>query len=247
MAMAGQLEPRGTRKDDMASASFLDPVDRESTPSIIARKLRQAISHGELAPGTQLAEAELARELGVSRGPLREAMQRLTQEGLLLSIRNRGIFVIELTEDDVRDIYVARTAVERAAAAQVLLRDRLAARARLTSVIDRMAYAADEQDAAGIGRADLDFHEVLVGLSESPRLIRMHQTLLTETRMCVLALEGTYPLSDVRVPEHKGIADAIGDGDAEKVDRLIIAHMDDAVARLAPKFPSATKQQRSKH
>jgi DNA-binding GntR family transcriptional regulator len=88
---------------------------------------------------------------------------------------------------------------------------------------------------------------VLVGLSESPRLIRMHQTLLTETRMCVLALEGTYPLSDVRVPEHKGIADAIGDGDAEKVDRLIIAHMDDAVGRLAPKFPSAAKQQRSKH
>ena len=80
----------------MVLGGFLDPVDRESTPSIIARKLRNAISHGDLAPGTQLAEAELARELGVSRGPLREAMQRLTQEGLLLSIRNRGLFVIEL-------------------------------------------------------------------------------------------------------------------------------------------------------
>ena len=226
----------------MVSASFLDPVDRESTPSIIARKLRQAISHGELAPGTQLAEAELARELGVSRGPLREAMQRLTQEGLLLSIRNRGLFVIELTEDDVRDIYVARTAVERAAAIQILLRDHVSARTRLTSVIQRMAQAADQRDAAGIGLADLDFHEVLVGLSESSRLIRMHQTLLTETRMCVMALEGTYPLSDARVAEHKGIADAIGDGDPQKVDRLIIAHMDDAVKRLAAKFPSAAEQ-----
>ena len=227
----------------MASGSFLDPVDRESTPSIIARKLRNAISYGELAPGTQLAEAELARELGVSRGPLREAMQRLTQEGLLLSIRNRGLFVVELSEDDVRDIYVARAAVERAAAAQVLLRDPAAARARLTSVTDRMAHAADRQDADGISRADLDFHEVLVRLSESSRLIRMHQTLLTETRMCVLALKGTYPDSDVRVPEHKGIADAIGEGDAAKVDRLIIAHMDDALGRLVPKFPSSAKQQ----
>jgi DNA-binding GntR family transcriptional regulator len=227
----------------MASGSFLDPVDRESTPSIIAHKLRNAISHGELAPGTQLAEVELARELGVSRGPLREAMQRLTQEGLLLSIRNRGLFVIELTEDDVRDIYVTRTAVERAAAAQVILRDHPAARARLSSVIDRMARAANKQDVAGIGQSDLEFHEVLVRLSESSRLIRMHQTLLTETRMCVRALEGTYPESDDRVPEHKGIADAIGDGDAEKVDRLIIAHMDDAVGRLAPKFPSAAEHE----
>jgi DNA-binding GntR family transcriptional regulator len=227
----------------MVATTFLDPVDRESTPSIIARKLRQAISHGELAPGTQLAEAELARELGVSRGPLREAMQRLTQEGLLLSIRNRGLFVIELTEDDVRDIYVARTALERAAGEQVLLRDHHAARARLTSVIERMARAADMDDAAGIGRADLDFHEVLVRLSESPRLVRMHQTLLTETRMCVMALEGTYPESDARVPEHMGIADAIGEGDAQKVDRLIIAHMDDAVGRLASKFPSAANRQ----
>lgn len=225
----------------MALGSFLEPVDRESTPSIIARKLRNAISHGELAPGAQLAEAELARELGVSRGPLREAMQRLTQEGLLLSIRNRGLFVIELTEDDVRDVYVARTAVERAAAAQVLLGDRPAARARLLPAIEGMARASARQDVEGISRADLEFHEVLVGLSESSRLIRMHQTLLTETQMCVKALGGAYPDSDIRVPEHQEIADAIGDGQSERVDLLIIAHMDDAVGRLAPQFPSAAR------
>jgi DNA-binding GntR family transcriptional regulator len=78
-------------------SSFIGPLVQESTPSIIAEKLRQAIAHGELKPGAQLGEAELARKLGVSRGPLREGMQRLTQEGLLVSIRNRGLFVIEVT------------------------------------------------------------------------------------------------------------------------------------------------------
>lgn len=223
----------------MAAGRFLEPVQRESTPSIIARQLRSAIALGHLAPGSQLAEAELARELGVSRGPLREAMQRLTQEGLLLSIRNRGLFVIELSEADVRDIYVARTAVERTAAAQVQRHDRERAGSLLLGVIDAMAAAAESGDTGGIGRADLEFHETLVRLSQSPRLIRMHQTLLTETSMCVMALEGTYPESDSRVPEHKEIADAIAAGDRRKVDRLIIAHMDDAVGRLAPKFPSS--------
>ncbi len=223
----------------MTTGGFLEPVDRESTPSIIARKLRNAIERGKLAPGTQLAEAELARELGVSRGPLREAMQRLTQEGLLLSIRNRGLFVVELTEDDMRDIYTARTAVERAAAEQVILRDPPGAAAQLGVVIDRMACAAKKGNTAGIGDADLEFHEVLVRLSQSPRLIRMHQTLLTESRMCVIALEGAYPEADRRVPEHQEIADAIAAGDPKTVDRLLVAHQNDAVARLAPLFPPA--------
>lgn len=226
----------------MASSRFLDPVDRESTPSIIARKLRNAIGHGELAPGTQLAEAELARDLGVSRGPLREAMQRLTQEGLLLSIRNRGLFVVELTESDVRDLYVARTAVERAAAEQLAQGAHEAAARELLAVVDRMARAADDGDVSSIGRADIEFHELLVQLSASTRLIRMHQTLLTETRMCVIALEGTYPESDDRVPEHRAIAQAIGEGDTALADRLIIAHMDDAVGRLAPKFADLDRQ-----
>jgi DNA-binding GntR family transcriptional regulator len=226
----------------MAAGSFLDPVERESTPSIIARKLRSAIGHGELAQGAQLAEAELARDLGVSRGPLREAMQRLTQEGLLLSIRNRGLFVIELTEADVRDIYLARTAVERAAAAQLVLGDQATAADRLMDVSARMAGAAQQGSITGIGEADLQFHELLVQMSQSPRLIRMHQTLLTETRMCVIALGETYPESDSRVPEHHEIAQAIADGDGVTVDRLIIAHMDDAISRLAPKFATEHRE-----
>ena len=104
-------------------AQLLTPVVQETTPALIARQLRRAIGQGELAPGEQLNEAELSRHLGVSRGPLREAMQRLTQEGLLVSIRNRGVFVIEVTDDDVRDMYLARAAVERAAAARVIQLD----------------------------------------------------------------------------------------------------------------------------
>jgi DNA-binding GntR family transcriptional regulator len=216
----------------MSQGRFIAPVDRESTPSIIARKLREAIAHGELAPGSQLGEAELARELGVSRGPLREAMQRLTQEGLLISIRNRGLFVVELTDHDVYDIYLARTAVERTAAAEIFRRDPVPAGERLALVIKKMARASDRQDRARIGAADLEFHETLVQLADSPRLSRMHHTLLTETRMCVLALGETYPSPDDRVPEHQEIADGFRSGDAELVDRLLLEHMHDAVVRL---------------
>ena len=216
---------------------FIEPVVRESTPSIIASKLREAIRHGELAPGQQLGEAELARQLGVSRGPLREGMQRLTQEGLLVSIRNRGLFVVDVTADDVRDIYVARGAIERTAAAQILTHDPVDAGRQLLEIIDTMDAALARDDVVAIGESDLEFHSLLVRLSRSPRLVRMHDTLLTETRLCINALGGAYPNVDIRAGEHREIAEAIGAGDAAMVDRLIVDHMDDAVERLVTVVP----------
>lgn len=215
----------------------LTPLVQESTPSIIAERLRQAISQGELQAGTQLGEARLAKELGVSRGPLREGMQRLTQEGLLVSIRNRGVFVVELTADDVRDMYVARSAVERAAVMQIFRGEPGRAAEALLEVCRTMELASERNDGAAIGAADLEFHEVLVGLAESPRLSRMHLTLLTETRMCINALQHTYPAPDVRVPEHQAIAEAFTQSDADVVDRLLVSHMRDAVERLVTVVP----------
>ncbi|MGB3662374.1 GntR family transcriptional regulator, partial [Mycolicibacter algericus] len=108
-----------------------EPLSRPSTPELIAERLREAITRGRLTPGQQLGEASLAAQFEVSRGPLREAMQRLVAEGLLRSERNRGIFVVELSDDDVRDVYQARKAIERAAVIEVLGGDPAAAAARL--------------------------------------------------------------------------------------------------------------------
>jgi DNA-binding GntR family transcriptional regulator len=210
--------------------SFIEPLAQESTPSIIADKLRKAIAHGELKPGAQLNEAELSRKLSVSRGPLREGMQRLTQEGLLVSIRNRGVFVVTMTPEDVRDMYLAREAIERAAARRIIDGDYEQAGKELLAIVEEMAAA--EGDPAAVGDLDIAFHERLVKLAGSPRLSRMHQTYITETRMCIHALEPTYAVADARIVEHKTLAEAIGAGDHLHADDLLMAHMDDAITRL---------------
>lgn len=208
----------------------MDPLVQESTPAMIAARVREAIATGLIAPGAQLGEANLARELGVSRGPLREGLQRLTAEGLLISIRNRGLFVIEMTPERVGDMYVARQAVERAAAEQLHRGDPVAGGEALLRVIERMARARDPRAES---EADLAFHELLVSLAASPRLSRMHQILITETRMCITALSDLYaPGEQVRVGEHRAIAQSFIDRDPALTDRLIVAHMVDAVDRL---------------
>lgn len=208
------------------------PVARQSTAELIAERLREAITRGVLAPGEQLGEASLAGQFAVSRGPLREAMQRLVAEGLLRSERHRGIFVIELTDADVQDVYRARKAIERAAAGEVLRGQSQAACVRLGAVIEVMVAAAERGDAAAVADADQRFHEVLVESADSPRLRRAMRTLLSETRMLLGELQQAYPDLREQVAEHLALRDAVADGEPVAVLRLIDEHMDDAVRRL---------------
>ena len=211
----------------------LDPVVQESTPAIIARALRRAISDGTFAPGDQLGEAALARTLGVSRGPLREAMQRLTQEGLLVSHRNRGLFVAELTPEAVVDMYLLRTTVETAALDRVLGSGAAAEAAdELDAAVDAMAALADEPRSAAMVAAVLDLHHALVEAAHSPRLSRVHETVLVETSMCLHAMSATYTDAEARLTEHRAIADAVRSGDADRARALLVEHMRDGLARV---------------
>jgi len=234
-ATSGRAVTRKTSTD--RAAHRLDPIAVESTSSIIARKLREAIANGVLAAGEQLTEAGLAQDLGVSRGPMREAMQRLAQEGLLTSIRNRGLFVMELTRPDVEDIYLVRTAVERAAGLLLISRGDPEDILELRSLLSAMQQASDNEDSAALGQADLAFHEGFVALSRSTRLQRTHATLVTETRVCMRVLNQTYPDRDDRLGEHARIVEAIATGDADTMDRLLSEHARDALDRLLPRFP----------
>ena len=171
---------------DEGATTVLEPLVQQSTPSRIATRVREAIARGDFPPGAQLHEAELARQLGVSRGPLREGLQRLTQEGLLTSIRNRGLFVVDLTPENVRDMYLAREAIERCAAG-VLVRsdpaDRSAAADALEGAVEAMTESTEAGDSHGVAEADIAFHVLLVELTESERLRRIHQTQAAEARI----------------------------------------------------------------
>jgi|SRR5699024_5631464 len=138
----------------MMSPVEFEPVERESTAALIARRLRTAITNGSLAPGSQLGETELATQFGVSRRPLREAMQRLVTEGLLYGERHRGLygerhrglFVIDPGPDDVCDIHTARIAIERTALRTIPRASRESAASELDAVAETMAGSPRSTD-----------------------------------------------------------------------------------------------------
>jgi DNA-binding GntR family transcriptional regulator len=224
-----------------SARAALEPLQLQSTPALIADRLRAEILDGAFPADSQLSEMELARQLKVSRGPIREAMQRLIQEGLLRAERNRGVFVVELDRDDARDVYLARGAIERTAAAIVTQRAPGEAFVALQQIVDQLASAVASEWNELISY-DLAFHQTLVEAADSPRLTRMFRTLVAETRLCLIRLEPFYDGRTEVVAEHQAILDAIRSGNLRTVDRLVRLHMDASAARLSvPKVDAAAE------
>lgn len=213
----------------------LVPLRSESTASLIAARIRSVILLGELPPGSQLTEAEVASRLRVSRGPVREALQRLVQEGILVSVRNRGVFVPKLGSEDVVDIYLAREAIETAAI-QVVIAAGDPDLEPVETVLRRMTSAARGGRWSSVAQVDFEFHQALVHAAGSPRLERMLATLMVESRLCVLALEGAYRASAEIVEEHSKLLETIVRRDERAAIRLVREHMKDAATRLVQLF-----------
>lgn len=215
--------------DDLAA------LEERPTAVLIANRLRNRIINGSFELGEQVTEAAIAAKLKVSRGPVREALQRLSQEGLLVGRRNRGVFVLELTPKDVHEIYVARRAVETAAAAEIIAAGdktiKQTAR-KLTTLVRKLPDAVAARDWTKVAELDLKFHETLVAASGNSRLSRMFITLAAESRICMVHVKISYRRIDMLVEEHQQMIDLLVAKDAEGLHAAIVDHMETATVDL---------------
>src|SRR5215475_10075891 len=101
------------------SLSLFDPVPKSTLRARIAERLRGAILAGDIPPGAPLVETALSQRFDVSRGPLREALRQLIEEGLVVTVPYTGTHVAPLSVEDVQEIYSLRTALETFAFEQV--------------------------------------------------------------------------------------------------------------------------------
>jgi DNA-binding GntR family transcriptional regulator len=219
----------------MAGIDDLPALEGRPTSELIADQLRDRILKGAFRPGEQVIEAQLAGRLRVSRGPVREALQRLSQEGLLVSYRNRGVFVLELTATDIAEIYIARKAIETAAAETVLASGKakvIATTQALRHTVQEMSAAVSAGDWSRLAELDLAFHSALVGSSGNSRLSRIYATLAAESRICMVNLEGSYRRVDALVEEHECIVNLLAEERGEALRQEIAQHMNKAVVDL---------------
>ena len=219
----------------MADGSFpaTTPVQQIDISDVIATRIRELLAEGKFVPGEQITESATATAFKVSRGPVREALKRLTQEGLLRSERNRGVFVPILSVADVDDIYLLREGVECAAIERLIARPDPAVIEKLAAILDDYERLLAKQDWEAADELDLTFHRELVHSTGSPRLTHAFDTVMVETRMCLRALVFHHPKHPDMGAWHRDILGAVERGDAEAGRRAIRYHNATVLADLS--------------
>ena len=204
----------------------VEPISRTTLSGQVTERLRDGILAGLYSQGEQLNEAELARRFGVSRGPLREAMQRLIQDGLLENRPHRGVFVPELTDEDLADICFAREAIETAALRRIMAAgEAVSVSRRLTIEVDRMVDVLGRDDWETVVEHEMRFHTQLVDSANSRRLSRVYSVLLAETRLCLhMPVSGFAGQKDF-VEEHVALVERLAAEDAAGAQRAIRKHL----------------------
>lgn len=144
---------------------------------VVFNSLRTAIIHGEFKPGERLMEMHLAKSLGVSRTPVREAMRMLELEGLVVMIPKKGAEVARITEKNLKDALEIRMALEELAAELACRRIDDAGREQLKTACEAFRKAVETRDLSAIVDADVAFHNVVYEATDNDRLVSISQTL----------------------------------------------------------------------
>jgi DNA-binding GntR family transcriptional regulator len=192
--------------------------------SHIFQGLRDAIVSGRFRPGDRLNESKIAREFGISRIPVREALLQLQEHGLVMNLERRGMFVTRLSDEDVQRINSLRVVLEAEALKLCRLRITKQNFTRLKKIMDRMEAWTErtEMDAAAL---DLEFHRTLWEAAGNPYLTKTLDSLVTSL-FAHKALE--YVSADLKrwsLHHHRALLDiALGNSDTDP-EEAIIFHM----------------------
>lgn len=222
----------------MAGASMPSPLGGEITyADRSVAVLREMILDGSLEPGERLNEVHLSQALGISRGPLREALRRLSSEGLLDLVPHRGAFVPAFSAGQLADLYELRIALEAHAARLVAdLEDRSGLQ-RLVAVLDDAEAALAQEDEAAYP-SDRDFHAPLLQLAGSPALAEAAESAMARISLARSRSASQPARARAALVEHRQIVAALADGDADEAARLVRVHLcaslDNALSLLAP-------------
>jgi DNA-binding GntR family transcriptional regulator len=203
-------------------------VELSSTVDRVAEELRRAVFEGELESGTPLREVALASSLGVSRPTLREALGVLVAEGLATREPNRGVTISTPDPDSVRDVCRARLVLEGAGVrrwpeADESLRD--AVRTSLVSYTGAVRSGASYQE---LNERHLAFHVSLVGLTGSPRLVSMAESLMVELRLALAQVDRIRRNAHDQADSHTALVMLLERGDVDGASAFLDRHLADA-------------------
>lgn len=210
---------------DAAASAAIALVKSSSLPTLVRRELERMILSGELAVGAKLNEVALARSLGVSRGPVREAFRALVESGLVRQEKNRGVFVRQIEVAEADEIYELRAILEEWVGRRLAQTASAEQLKELKALVERMDRAAAKNDVDAWHSLNLEFHDRLVAYAGNAKLLATYRRLVNELnlyRRQTLAQRGALP---VFTREHRDVVLKIAAGNGAAAGKALFDHV----------------------
>jgi len=200
-------------------------AQRENLRDSVANALRAAVISGELKPGEVYSAPTLGARFGVSATPVREAMLDLVREGLVISLRNKGFRVTEVSDEDLDNVAAVRQLIEPPTIRDVVPAIPAADYPRLRRLAEDIVVAAQAGDLIAYIEADRVFHVTLLAYSGNQKLVDVVSDLRSQTRLL-----GLTPLVESgrllpSATEHHELMDLVEAGDGEGAEQLMRRHI----------------------
>ena len=201
----------------------------------IADQLREAIVEGQLEAGQRIVEREIAEVMQTSRGPVRDALLLLENEGLVVRSTHRGTFVARLTKKDAEEIWSLRLAIESVVVDYVLRRATPQDLDALDNLVDEMAAKVKAgYSLSDATELDLEFHRTLCRISGHKRALTAWEALSAQTRILLVGHRQRNPrdFPDRAVSWHRRLVDALRAGDLTRSQDELSKHLATTVEGL---------------
>ena len=215
-------------REAMAAEPQVIPLTRRRLVDDATQSLREAILDDRFKSGARLRQTELAERLGISRTPIREALGRLQQEGLIELLPRGGVRVTLLRPDEAVELYDLREVLDGLAARLAAGRADRGALGRLERILDRMAGCVERRDPGPWFPAHVAFHEEIVRAAGNRHVARLSSVVRLSIRHFHPLLLRTERRLDEAHREHRGIFEAIAAHDTEAAEGLARAHITNA-------------------
>lgn len=211
-----------------SDATFFESVESTDLVGLVEAELTRAIVEGHLPPGSRIVEAEIARRMGISRAPVREAARRLERQGVLVSRPRHGFAVRTISVQEIDDLYEVRLSIELTSIELACRRADDAGLARVKALVDTMVREAATQAQDERITSDLELHTLICELSGNAHLRRIYQNTQTELRMIIALIDAVYQDPATIASLHYPIVDALMKRDADAAKAAMRVHLEDA-------------------
>ena len=202
--------------------------------------LRNAVTSGEIRPGTHLVETELSAALSISRGTLREALRQLEQEGLIEPSERGRLRVRTLSAAEIEQMFQVRSALEGLAAASLCrLKNRKTVVRKLQTALNALAAATGSIN--DMVEIDLDFHRTLCTLTGNAALVRSWEGIAGSIRMSIMFAGTERALTNMSAPRHQLLVDAVAAGNPDAARTAVEEHMREAAKNLMTDFDTENR------